>query len=772
GVPASYYAFSSVTSSWNNTVLNTTFVRSKIYNDATSNLTVAWYARAHVTGNNGGNLQNADVNVSDALGRREFSGQTDASGLTAWFVVNDSTLGFSPVYYNNNSFSANRTNEGAISSGRNISSTQQVELVLPCGSLANSLTLSTNVSIATTCLDFTADSITLDCNGYSIASNGNGAGVNATGRKNIVIKNCNIRNFTVGVNFTKTNYSDILNNQVWNNSLYGVYFTTSNSSNITSNNVYNNSGYGVYLAYSSNNNTISSNNISNNSNTGIWIYLSSDNNTISSNNISNHSVYGILSSSSLYLNVSLNSISNNSYANVWIYSNNNSISNNNVSFSPRGIVLVGHNNTVFSNNVSNHSAVGIFFSSGNDNIVFFNILSSNTGYAVWLSTSRNNSVYLNNLSRGGVGVYAGASDLTAIYNNTINFSSGDAINFYNSNYSRIFNNTIYNLSSGTGISLQYSNNASITGNTIYNTSNTGVYLAYSLNASLSANRVLNETDGVIFISSNGSIQNPGLIEGNSGYSLLSTSSNVSVDSSDLGVSTRGKSLFAWYVNASVYNYTGEPAVGATVNVTNVSGHLASYSNTLFTVTSSFTTDSQGYTSNFYVYENKTNNDNTVTIYNNHSFRANKTEGGYGTNNTNVTGVSYPYTILINLSATCGLVANTSAVNFGTLAVGQTSSEEALTINNTGTVSSQVQISGTSWTSGSNSFSVTSSKFHNTTSGVAYASKYALESSNSLAYVPLAPLNIFTTYLQTLIPEGQETGTYTQTITYTVSCPPT
>ena len=128
---------------------------------------------------------------------------------------------------------------------------------------------------------------------------------------NITVKNLNLSNTTVGVEFWCTSNSRIENVVVENNR-YGIYLSwNSNNNSITKNNIENNNDYGIYLYYYSSNNTITNNNIENNR---CGIYLDdSNNNLITKNNIVNNN-YGIYLRYSNNNSIYLNNFNNNIYS--------------------------------------------------------------------------------------------------------------------------------------------------------------------------------------------------------------------------------------------------------------------------------------------------------------------------------------------------------------------------------------------------------------------------------------------------------------------------
>ncbi len=579
GVPSGKYAFYSASASWNNTALNNSFVYpSKIRNDATSNLTIQWYIRVYTTNTQGTSIAGVDVNVSDAYGTKIFSGSTDSSGLTAWATLNDTTFGFSPKYYNVHSFNANHTLYGTTIRSFNITGTQQVNLTLGCGALSLNNTLSGNVTALGTCFTFEDDNLTLDCRGYTVIGNGSGSGVNATGRKNLVIKNCNFQNFTVGINFTKTNYSTILNNSVWNVSQVGIALATSNSSNISSNTLYNSSSNGLY-AYHSDNNSILFNNVYNNSNNGVFIF-SSANNTVSSNNVTYNFGNGVLVDGGSGNTVSSNILRNNSDDSIRVQgsTSGNTFSYNNISSSFRGIRLFqAHNNVISSNNISNITQFGIQFSYSNNNTARFNNVSFcimdgiNGIYNTYSNVSYNR--FFNN-SR--YGMRESESSNGTFSNNEVFNNSGSGLLFSAMNYSNFSHNNVYSNSfygfylSGIGDTVSFNNfsnnswhglsiisgdNNAISSNRVFNNTRSGILLWLSDNNTLSNNSVYNNSlYGVNLTRSNYNIFSNESISGNLQHAVFFNASNHSriINSS---ISRVSSNYYAFYSVQGAWNNT-------------------------------------------------------------------------------------------------------------------------------------------------------------------------------------------------------------------------
>ncbi|MBT6336613.1 hypothetical protein HOJ36_02750 [Candidatus Woesearchaeota archaeon] len=116
-----------------------------------------------------------------------------------------------------------------------------------CGDINTDTTLTADLNASGTCFNITANSITLDCNGYTInySQSALGYGVNNTGFTDVTIRDCIIiEGSTTG-------------------SQHGVYLEGASTNNII-NNTINTSGadsYGVYIYANSNTNNISQNNV-------------------------------------------------------------------------------------------------------------------------------------------------------------------------------------------------------------------------------------------------------------------------------------------------------------------------------------------------------------------------------------------------------------------------------------------------------------------------------------------------------------------------------
>jgi parallel beta-helix repeat protein len=179
------------------------------------------------------------------------------------------------------------------------------------------------------------DDIVVDGAGYSLQGTGSDAGITLNGRSNVTIKNVEIMQFR-----------------------YGIMLRSSSNNVLVDNNAHSNSWAGIQFGFSSNHNIISGNDISNNSEDGIALYSSSFN-IISGNNIINHNRDGVA---------------------FYSWSNNNTLSENNITNSSRGIRLdISSFNTLSGNYIADNYE-GIFAWSSNHKI-FHNIFINNTIHA-------------------------------------------------------------------------------------------------------------------------------------------------------------------------------------------------------------------------------------------------------------------------------------------------------------------------------------------------------------------------------------------------------
>ena len=199
-----------------------------------------------------------------------------------------------------------------------------------CGKLTSANTtyvLTQNVSSSGTCFIISANNVTLDCDGFSIAYSNStiGIGINISRVNYTVIKNCNIVQNTTssasyGIYLTNSFYSELLKNRIVTrgDNAHGIYLISAALNTVFNNsiNTRGNSGaYGLFLSSSANNN-ISKNTILTQSNGGYGIYLRTAVNNVISGNIINATI-GVAPAVLLHLGSSNNSFSNNTIKSVY-----------------------------------------------------------------------------------------------------------------------------------------------------------------------------------------------------------------------------------------------------------------------------------------------------------------------------------------------------------------------------------------------------------------------------------------------------------------------
>ena len=116
--------------------------------------------------------------------------------------------------------------------------------------------------------------------------------------------------------------------------------------------------------------------------------------------------------------------------------------------------------------------------------------------------------------------------------------------------------------------------------------------------------------------------------------------------------------------------------------------------------------------------------------------------------------------------TCGISLNNTAPDFGSIEIGQESSEVIIRVTNTGSLSGNYTIEGTDW-SGTTTLPVGRTAWGNTSGN--FASKTALTTSAVTHKTNVAGGSFFDSYLQMKPENGDTAGTYSQNITYTVLC---
>ncbi|MBW3012966.1 right-handed parallel beta-helix repeat-containing protein, partial [Candidatus Woesearchaeota archaeon] len=346
-----------------------------------------------------------------------------------------------------------------------------------CGNLDRSLTLIENRHQNGSCFNLTADDIVLDCSNRLLnGMNSTGSvGIAALYLDNVTIKNCDVYNFTYGIQFNYTNSSFILSNILHNAS----------------------SGDGAYLYYSF------YNNLSNNKGAGkrvqigpgifSWrgralIALENSNYNILVNNTHNPGAtfttgrynYCLLLTNSNYNNLSNNTgrSANMNAFNLTSSSFNRLFYNYASNSGVAGFHLFGgsSNNTLINNSGDNNGLDSFRLETSHNNIIQDNSMQDDGLYGVHIILSNNNLVLDNTVFQENEGIYLNRSNFTLVRNNVGNNNYDYDYYLLYGFYNTIINNTALQ-STSAGYFLDHSMYNNITNNTVVASWNHGLQIA-------------------------------------------------------------------------------------------------------------------------------------------------------------------------------------------------------------------------------------------------------------------------------------------------------
>ena len=164
------------------------------------------------------------------------------------------------------------------------------------------------------CLIINSDNITLDCDGHSVIKNNDFTNIGIRlNSKNLIIDNCTIINFQIGLYISKENNNTILNNNIINSSSDGIHISMSNDTTILNNYIFNSGRYGLFIPAYSYNSTLVNNTILYSGSRGLFFYRDTNNFTIN-NTITcfseNDDVYDNSGLGNYYDNITYDSIYN------------------------------------------------------------------------------------------------------------------------------------------------------------------------------------------------------------------------------------------------------------------------------------------------------------------------------------------------------------------------------------------------------------------------------------------------------------------------------
>jgi parallel beta-helix repeat protein len=260
--------------------------------------------------------------------------------------------------------------------------------------------------------------------------------INGNGNNDVIAinaRNVNISHFTIknGGNtvddcIIKVNFENsIITDNIVSNGYHGIILNNSDGHLIFDNIIRYNSGDGIRLSQSDSNVNISYNTITSNNN-GIYLF-SSDGNKIYNNDNKNNNANGVFLNKTCDNNYIVNNnASDNDHSGIYLndYSNYSTISNN----------------KVYSNSDSGIKLENCSLNSINNG----NIVSGNLNYGIMIIGS-NNIIQGNTMSNNNKdGLYLTADDNNTISANTFSYNTLAGIRLYNSTYDYIYDNEIYN----------------------------------------------------------------------------------------------------------------------------------------------------------------------------------------------------------------------------------------------------------------------------------------------------------------------------------------
>ena len=241
------------------------------------------------------------------------------------------------------------------------------------------------------------DNIVIDGNGHVLQAPErlSDVGLDLSGRKNVTVKNMEIREFRYGIMLVGSSNNSIVRNNIgalpilYTGNEYGIYLRESSGNSIVGNNVTDSLEFGIYLYKFSSHNNIVGNYIENWYKYGIGLGESS-NNSISGNYITSKYGSGI----------------------IFQYSSNNSISSNNITENHQfglgshedyygvGLWYGSDNNMIAGNNITRNAGSGVYVYGSSENIIARNNIADNT-YGIGRMYSISNTLCNNNFVDNG-----------------------------------------------------------------------------------------------------------------------------------------------------------------------------------------------------------------------------------------------------------------------------------------------------------------------------------------------------------------------------------
>ena len=203
-----------------------------------------------------------------------------------------------------------------------------------------------------------------------------------------------------GIYIDNVDDNTIYDNTIQTNNASGIWFNHSDDNLISYNTIINNRHNGLFL-YNSNENDIENNNLKNNDYNGIFLNETCDDNEILNNNISSNTQNGLFLNDHCEDNdITNNQIYNNGFSGIRLEnSSSNTIylckCSSNTDY---GILVVGSENRVQTNEIKSNRNHGLFLFADNDNYIISNTISDNYYNGIYLSNSTSDEIYNNEIN--------------------------------------------------------------------------------------------------------------------------------------------------------------------------------------------------------------------------------------------------------------------------------------------------------------------------------------------------------------------------------------
>ena len=350
------------------------------------------------------------------------------------------------------------------------------------------------------------DGIVLDGAGYTLQGNGASSGIWLREKSNVVIKNLNIRNFRVGINFSPDYMSSgtnencsIMANNITNNT-YGISLAESSNCYVAGNYIADNTN-GASLGGSG----VLRNNRFERNQYAILDHIYNDNDIDTSNTIDDKPVYYWINRHNMTvpldagtvvlkncscIKIETLTLKHNDNGLLLYNTNYSTISGNTFSENLNGIALLqSFNNVIIGNQIINNTNAGIEQDIEGNNTILNNTIAMN-GYGITCSDTESNVISDNQvIANEGLGISAGLNCINwTVTNNYVSENMGNGIFFKDINASTVVGNNV-TLNKGCGIGFGYGPNGIVKGNYV-SKNNVGIWISNAFENIIISNTII------------------------------------------------------------------------------------------------------------------------------------------------------------------------------------------------------------------------------------------------------------------------------------------